>query len=382
MPSLVPPNPGLLPAAREVALAAARHAAEADAVRALHPEVVEGIVDSGFARHFVPARWGGAEGGLTDLLHAAAALGEGCTSAAWCASVLAGAARMGAYLPEAGQQELWAKGADTRIAGALMPRGHAVEVPGGWRLTGDWEFTSGVGFSEWAMVCALLPVGEHGEPWFLAVPRQDYEVVDTWFNTGMRGTGSNTLVLDDVFVPRHRAFARSAVLTGRSVGSEARCHTAPLRLLSGVLFGAPGLGAARGAFQAWSGWRAPRPGPDGRPSGDSPDNRLTAARAAGRIDAAQLLLERAARVADAAAATPAETVRSPADCALAIDELVVVIEDLFRTAGSRGQLEAHPLQRIWRDVHCLASHAALRFDTAGSAYGGHLLEAAGTRRPH
>ncbi len=373
MPNRVSPRTGLPHAVSEAARTAARHAADADDRRGLAPEVVDAILDAGVARHFVPTRWGGDAGSCTDLLHSVATLGEGCTSAAWYASVLAGAARMGSYLPDAGQQELWAKGADARVIGALMPRGEAVPVPGGWRVAGEWDFTSGAGYADWALACALVPSDEGQEPWFLAVPRQEYQVRDTWFNVGMRGTASNTLVLDDTFVPRHRGFPRADMLAGRSIGSSARCHTAPLRLLSGLLFAAPALGAARGALADWTTWAAAGAGT----GGTAPPQALTAARAAGEIDAAGLLLERAARVADQPAATAEEAVRNPADCALAVDRLVSVVERLFRTVGSRGQAQSERLQRAWRDVHCLASHVALRFDTAAGAYGSHLLGAAG-----
>ncbi|MFE0178689.1 hydrolase [Streptomyces sp. NPDC059002] len=373
MTSQVPTRSGVPTAVERAARIAAGRAAAADTERALHPEVVEAIVEAGLARHFVPAQWGGEAGSCGELLDSVAAIGESCTSAAWCASVLAGAARMGAYLPEAGQQELWAKGADTKVVGALMPRGTATAAPGGWRLTGEWEFTSGADFADWAMVCALVPAGEHAEAWYFAVPRDAYEVADTWFNVGMRGTASNTLVLDEVFVPEERAFLRSDMMTGNSVMSSAHCHTAPLRLLSGLIFGAPALGAARGALRAWSAWSASAA--PGAADGIPQERRLTAARVSGAVDAAGLLLERAARVADSGAATPAEASRNPSDCAFAVHQLVDSVEQLFRSAGSRGQLESQPLQRIWRDVHCLASHAALRFDAPGAAYGGHLLTA-------
>ncbi|MET9845385.1 acyl-CoA dehydrogenase family protein [Streptomyces ossamyceticus] len=361
---------GLPERAGDLAATAARYAADADTDRELAPAVTDGIVRAGFARHFVPARFGGAEGGARELLDAVAALAEGCTSAAWCASVTAGAARMGAYLPERGQRELWERGPDTVVVGALMPRGAVTEVADGWRVTGEWEFTSAVGFSDWALVCALVPQGDRHVPWFFALPRADYQVVDTWSAIGMRGTGSHTLTVDNVFVPRHRGFTRDTMLAGRAVASTARCHTAPLRLVSGLLFAAPALGAARGALRVWAEHTAMDT--DER----NPGPRIALARAAVTVDAAQLLLERAARVADAPAATPLEQVRNPADCAHAVDQLVDVVGQLFRAVGSTGQLAAHPLQRIWRDVHCLASHVALRFDTAGGAYGARLLEPA------
>lgn len=359
----------LLARAPRVADVAARHAAGADMDRNLHPDVVEGILDAGFARHYVPTRWGGTAGTSTDLLHATAEIGTGCTSAAWCASVLAGSARLGAYLSDEGQQELWAKGADTAIVGAMTPRGSATVLNDGWRVTGEWDFTSGVGFSDWALACGLVPTENGPEPWFFALPREDYRMEDTWSSVGMRGTASNTLVLDNVFVPRHRGYPRSAMINGLSVESEARCHTAPLRLVSGLLFAAPALGAARGALRIWSDHMAATEATDASSSFG-----LIAARAAIGIDAAGLLLERAARVADSGSATETELARNPADCALSVEQLVDVVERLYRSVGSSGHLTAHPIQRVWRDMHSLASHVALRFDSHGGAYGAHVIQ--------
>ncbi|MFJ9409531.1 acyl-CoA dehydrogenase family protein [Streptomyces sp. NPDC101393] len=374
MTSWPTPGPDLPSRAEEFASVAALHAEQADSARALPRAVADGVVEAGFARHFVPARWGGSAGSVTDLLHAVSTVAQGCTSAAWCASVLAGAGRMGAYLPEEGQQELWAKSADTAVVGALVPRGSATEVTGGWRVTGEWNFTSAVALSDWALVCAMVPRANGREPWFFALPRQDYRVADTWTSVGMRGTGSDTLLADNVFVPGHRGFRRQDMADGNSVGSDARCHTAPLRLLSGLLFGAPALGAARAALRVWA-----------EHSGAATDDtnvaaRTSLARMAIGVDGAGLLMERAARVADAPHAGPHELVRSPADCAHAVDQLVDVVEELLRTSGSSGQLAGHPLQRIWRDVHSLASHVALRFGPVGAAYGARLLDPSAFRR--
>ncbi|MFF1560802.1 hydrolase [Streptomyces sp. NPDC058279] len=353
--------------AADLACLAARHAEQADIERALTPAVAAGIVEAGFARHFVPSRWGGEDGSAEELLRAVAVLAEGCTSAAWCASVIAGAGRMGVFLPEEGQAELWAKGADTAVAGALIPRGSATGVRGGWRVTGEWSFTSAVGFSDWAMVCAMVARDGAREPWYFALPRQDYSVADTWSSLGMRGTASNTLLVDNVFVPAHRGFARQDLIEGRAVGSGSPCHTAPLRLVSGLLFGAPALGAARAALRLWA--EESRTGA----AGEELSLCTAAARAAIAVDSAGLLLERAARVADATAAVPLEAVRNPADCAYAVERLVEVVEQLLRASGSSAQLAGHPLQRVWRDVHSLASHVALRFDPAAGAYGARLL---------
>lgn len=134
------PASGLVAAAEEVSGLAAKHAADADQARRLHPNVIRAVGDAGFVRHFVPARWGGGEGTFADIVTAVATVGEGCASAAWIASLTANGPRTAAYLPEEGQRELWGEGPDTFLVSALMPIGSADPVAGGWRLTGRWSF--------------------------------------------------------------------------------------------------------------------------------------------------------------------------------------------------------------------------------------------------
>ena len=336
---------------------AGRHAAAAEVDRRLLPEVAHALVAAGFPGHFVPAAHGGVDGGAAALLDMAETVGRSCTSAAWCGALTAGAARMGVYLPERGQAELWADGPDAVVAGALIPVGRAEPARGGWLLSGAWPVTSAVDHADWALVAA-----EPG-PLFLAVPRPVWRVLASWDAAGMRGTGSNTLVLPEpVFVPAHRAFDRAEMLRGNAVGSTSPCHVAPLRAISGILFAAPALGAARGALSAWAGGAA-----------DAPDDRRVLAEATTTVDAAALLLRDVAVRCDRGELPPDATLRNAHHCAVAVGLLVDVAERLVRTAGFRAQQAVHPLQRFWRDLHTLAAHVALRAHPAADAYGAHLL---------
>ncbi|RZU51614.1 two-component flavin-dependent monooxygenase [Krasilnikovia cinnamomea] len=364
---------GLGASAEKAALIAGQYAEAADAARVLPAEVAEALAAAGFARHFVPGRWGGSDGAVADLLEAAATVGRACPSAAWCAAVAAGAARMGVFLPRDGQAELWAQGPDSVVVGALVPSGECRPVPGGWVLSGTWPSTSAVDHSDWALVAVPVRTDAQARIFFFAVPRKDYGVTDSWFTVGMRGTGSNTLTMHEVFVPAHRVFDREAMLRGQAVDSTAPCHRVPLRAVSGVLFAAPALGAARGAFAAWSASMTDRLVAPGAAPALRSQAQQVAARSAGEIDAAELLLRRVARACDRGGLSPAEAVRMPYDCALAVDLLVGAVERVFRAAGSRGQSTAGPLQRLWRDIHCLSTHVALQAETAGAAYGDHLL---------
>ncbi|MDX6355424.1 MAG: hypothetical protein QOF98_2327 [Streptomyces sp.] len=374
-----PARTGVSAAAKDVAAVAERFAAEGESARRLHPEVVEALIGGGFARHFVPTECGGAAATFQELTGAVATIGEACTASAWCASLAANLARMAAFLPAAGYREIWADGPDVLVVGSLAPVGRAQPVPGGWQLSGQWPYISAVDFSDWALVCAMVPAeGERPVAKCFAVPRSAYTVVDTWNSVGMRATGSNHLVAEDVFVPAARSFDRADLLAGRPVDATADCHTVPLEAANGLSFAAPALGAARGALSAWSGHIGGKLRAAGsRPNAPGPSRTwyaLAAARSSGEIDAAQLLIERVATVADlGAAGTSLTTTRNLRDCAFAVDTLVTAVNRLYQTVGTTGQSSAGSLERIWRDVNAASSHVALQFEPAANAYAGPRL---------
>ncbi|MFF3911421.1 hydrolase [Streptomyces sp. NPDC001848] len=352
---------GLARAARRAAEAAARHAGAADVGRRLDPAVVAELMAAGFARHFVPAVWGGREGSFSELLAAVATVGEECASAAWIAALGAAIPRMAAYLPEKGQAAVWADGPDVLIVGAQAANGVAEAADGGWLVRGRWPYTSGVEYAHWALVRAQESGGEKPVRYF-AVPRSGFRFEDTWRSVGMRGTGSHALVIDEEFVPPERTFRQDDLLRGDS-GLVARCHQVPFSMVSGLSFAAPALGAVRGLLTR------DRPllrrlamGPAGSPG------QLALLRARGELDSAQLLLERAARQADSAPIEPGNVAQGGRDCAMAARFLASAADRLFRVAGTAAHQEDEPFQRVWRDVTCAVSHRALSEETHAAAY--------------
>ncbi|MBN0047145.1 oxidoreductase [Streptomyces actuosus] len=343
--------------------AAERDARSADERRALGPGVAAAIVDAGFPRHFVPARWGGAAGSFGRLLRAASAVAEACASTGWCAALYAAHGRLAAYLPEQGQQDLWAGGPDVRIAASVVPpQGRATAVPGGWRLDGEWRMASGVAHAEWLLLASWAP-GPEGvrEHRFFAVPRAELSVLDTWDSVGLRGSGSNSVTGDGIVVPAHRSFVLDALV--RPLPDGARCHRVPYPMVASPIFAAPVLGSARAALRAWTA-ECLEPGP-GRPGRD-----LLLTRASARLHAAGLLLESTAHRADRGEITPLAVAENRRDAATAAELCREVAHDLFAASGLRGQSPESRLQRAWRDVTTAASHGALGLDAAADAYAG------------
>lgn len=359
MPADIQPDTGIARAAEAVRVLATRHAADADSSRKLAREVADAVRDAGFPRHFVAEKWGGAEGSFADLTRAVVTVGQGCASTAWYASLAAYSARFAAHLPQEGQQAVWGESPDTVIATALMPAGRATPADGGWRLSGRWGYVSGIDFADWALVCAVV-AGADGPPAmrFFALPWGTWTVDATWDNVGMRATGSHTVTVNDVLVAEHFSFDRQELLTGRNSSSDLPVHNVPLQAISGLPFIAPVAGAAAGALEAAAATVTGRR--------RTPAKEVKLVRAAGRIDAARLIVEQNADAADTHRFTRALLARSERNATFAAETFQDAAALLVSVAGTGGLGETHALQRHWRDITTATGHVALQYETSAA----------------
>ncbi|MFE7167131.1 acyl-CoA dehydrogenase family protein [Streptomyces sp. NPDC057616] len=178
------------------------------------------------------------------------------------------------------------------------------------------------------------------------------------------------------FVPHHhRSFPLAALMRGGDAPGLARCHSVPAQLAGGLMFCAPALGAARRALALWSEWAAAKAPGGGRPHHDSAAVRETLAVASGHIDAAGLLLRRAARRADTEPVDAALVAGNQRDAAVAAGLLADAVDRLFRTGGAHLRDGGGDLNRLWRDVHTVASHGVLRLEPVAAAYASAALAA-------
>jgi 3-hydroxy-9,10-secoandrosta-1,3,5(10)-triene-9,17-dione monooxygenase len=214
--------------------------------------------------------------------------------------------------------------------------------------------------------------------WHL-LPRPDYEIVDTWFASGMRGSGSKDLVITDAFVPRHRTVDPNRAGDGDWTGWELHrrlSYRLPLRCMTGWDLAAPLVGMAQGAIDELTRRLRGTSGP-GR-TADSVALQLRLAEASAEVDAARALhrsdvremLERAAR---GEAFTDLDRARYRRDKAFVARLSVQAVNRLFEAGGAHGVLESDPLQRFHRDVHGASHHAALTWDPVAEQYGRQAL---------
>lgn len=353
-------------------------AARTEQIRRIPPESVQDLRASGLVRIGNPERFGG-QGIEYDLAFEVGwELGRGCGSTAWCYSLWTAHNWWLGHFPLPLQEEFFAGGPDALFSSGLNPAGGKAEpVNGGFRLSGRWNFSSGSEAATWAMVAVLAP-GSGALMWLL-VPRPDYEIVDTWFASGLRGSGSNDLVIRDVFVPAHRTLfpdrAGDVEWTGWEIHKRLS-YRVPLRCLAGWDLVAPVIGMAQGAVDEFATRVRAGSGP-GR-AADSVPLQLRLAEASAEVDAARAvhrqsireMLDKAAR---GAGFTALDRARYRRDKAFITGLSVRAVNRLFEGSGGRAILESEPIQRFHRDAHAASHHAALGWDVAAEQYGRQAL---------
>ncbi|MFI0742757.1 acyl-CoA dehydrogenase family protein [Streptomyces sp. NPDC021100] len=348
---------------------AAAHAEKADRDGRLDTDVVQALTDSGLPRHFTPRLWGGTQGTFTTALAAITELAWADPSAGWCAALATSMSRVAAFLPPDGQHALWSTSPDQLIAGTLQPAGHTTTVKGGWTLTGTWPFVTGADHAHWALLCTTTGSRQR----LLLVPATAWTLTPTWDTPGLRATASHTLTVEHYFVPTSHGLCRRRLLAGDHASLTATCYNLPHEAISALFFAAPLLGAAQ-ALLAETEDHARRTG-----QADGP----ILATAAGQIDAADLLLARAADLADQPAPpSDRQVIRSRRDYAFAASLLAEAGTRLFHHAGVRAASTGGRLPRFWRDLTTAALHPALRMHQPAHAYTEHLLTPHDKALPH
>jgi 3-hydroxy-9,10-secoandrosta-1,3,5(10)-triene-9,17-dione monooxygenase len=351
--------------ARAKALAPAfrERAAAAEDDRRISIASAAELLEAGFARMLVPRRLGGSELGIDAWFEVMLEIGRADASHAWCAGLMAHVPQMLLQFGEEAQQAIWGDGPDVPTAGSVMPFAKVVAIDGGYRVSAKAPFASGVTHSTWVFVGGLEP--EEGPPvgaMFLIAPDQ-YEISDTWFTSGMRATGSNTIVAEDVFVPAAHVLRmsdlREATGPGRAL-SPGGIYRLPFMSYAPLSFATPMLGAARGAYDDFLAWAAGKQVPGGGRLAETAALQTALGRVSADLEAAELLLRWVVDRADDDAATSMEHRRAcMRNYARAAELIVDATDRLVKLGGTFSFAESNPIQRAWRDVHFAAAHVSL-----------------------
>jgi 3-hydroxy-9,10-secoandrosta-1,3,5(10)-triene-9,17-dione monooxygenase len=370
-----------------------------DAVRALAPLLRKGseqaerdsrlpeasaaaLSEAGLFRLGVPRAFGGYEAPLATVLEVTAELARACPSSSWVAALSYGAQHIASAFGEQVRNELWSAGPDVAMCGSFS--GHdlvAAKVDGGQLLSGRWPWSSGAYQAGWAAL--EMPVAdEHGavlDRAMALVPVAELSIGDTWDMAGMRGTGSHTLVGDEVFVPDHRIRSLTETVQGPT-GPIEPLYRVPLGCLALTLVG-PLLGMAQEVFD-----ETMRVVTTGKPLAgssylrlaDSPSMQANLADAATLIDSARLHLFRSADQVDEAVATGTELdmttrARVRMDSGYASKCLRDAVHLLLSVGGASTFSRTNRVQRYWRDLETAARHPTISTELSREIYGRALV---------
>ena len=354
----------------------AERSRECDAARQLVPGSMAAMVDAGMFRIPMPARIGGYELPLRTLADAVTAISEACPSSGWVLMVM-GAHHwcMGSF-PDATQDEIFGDGRDGLVAGTLSSQGVAHPVSGGFRVSGRWQFCSGVDHSNWVMLGCADPT-TRGPLVHVVVPRADLEIDDTWHVMGLQGTGSKDVVAHDVIVPEHRTIDTRTLFRGAS--PYAATHATNLYRLSAeamlsVSVATAVLGSAKYALQQFiertkerrvilTGARKAEHGP----------TQVRLAEAAAEIHSADLLLHDTLGEFDRLMAAGVgfsieHRARAKWQAAYSAELCRRAVARLFSGSGAHAVYAPSALQAAFRNINVGAQHASIDFDNSAEFY--------------
>ena len=372
------PEPGIVAAAKRLAPAVRAARDDAETMRQTPPALAAEITRAGIYQMYLPRSMGGPETPPLTAFRVVEELSRVDGSVGWCAMIATALSMNMARLPPDVGREMAGAPADYRAAGSARAGGRAWEVPGGYRVTGRWNFASGIQNARWLYCTCIMMDGDapqrtaSGAPLLRAVwvPRDFVTIVDTWAVMGMRGTGSQDFLVEDVFVP-----------------SERSCLSADPPREGGPLYhpriwyvhlwtpsAANALGIARGAIDSLAEISATE--------ASTLSTSLLRDRPAvqARLGEAEAIV-RAARayVFDAvghlwgilcAGKTPTDQDVAQGRLALvhAMHEAVRAVDKVFHAAGTNAIYTRMPLERAFRDVHVALQHGAglpVYFESAG-----------------
>jgi 3-hydroxy-9,10-secoandrosta-1,3,5(10)-triene-9,17-dione monooxygenase len=363
----------LVQRARDLVPKLRERAARTEELRSLTPETISDLQQAGLLSVQKPLRYGGYQLGYDVLMDVLIELGRGCGSTAWtamalnCANILVG-------FPEAIQQELWS--ADTLVTGVLTPI-PALPVDDGYLLRGSWSYASGVDHADWLFLGGLIVSQDIPDVRFFLLPKSDFVIVDDWFVSGLRGTGSKRVVVDDAFVPKERTTSLSQLLEGTAPNAlqhQTWLYRVPLAPIYRLNMVAPAIGIALGAYEYYHEWVRSRIGPDMQPLSQKANVQIHLAECAADIDAAARIVrseiaEITDRVKSGYELTMRERSRYQRDAAYCCVLCVRAVDRLYEQSGTTILPEKHRIQRAWRDIHALVAHTANLWDDAMQDFG-------------
>jgi 3-hydroxy-9,10-secoandrosta-1,3,5(10)-triene-9,17-dione monooxygenase len=377
----------LIRRARALVPVLAERAAQTERDRRVPAESIADLQAAGLLQVMQPKRWGGHELGLDVANEIQIILAEGCMSTAWVFAVIAVEPFLIALCDDRMARDVWSTDRSTLVCGtsAADPKNQLVEVEGGFRLSGKWRFASGCDHCDWCFLGAsVVHADGSSTEWRLLLPKADYQIIDTWNVSGLRGTGSRDIAVEDKFIPAHRALKRADVFDGTGPGLAV--NTVPLyRIPFGQVFAMSvstlAIGGLQGMLDAFIAYGTRRVARGIGPTARDPVAQLLCAETAAQIDESKAIFRlNVARLmahAERGVVAPLrERMQYKFQMSYAVERASLLAARLFKAAGASGiYVENTPFARMLNDINVARVHVNNQFEASGRSWGAVLLGA-------
>ncbi len=367
----------LLDTAKSLADRVAVNADRIDRERRIPSELAGEIADKGFFRLLVPRSLGGAELGHLDFLRILEVFAGVDGSTAWCINQNNVFATASVMMPERTAQEIWGDGRAVVANGPPTPSAKAIPVAGGYRLSGRWDFSTGSTHATW--LAALTPVmdpeqkqtasNDRASSRVLLIPKPEVNFLDCWQVNGLRGTGSFSFEVDDLYIPSIRTYDPTC-----APREEGPLYVIPRSLLFASGDATIALGIARTSLD--TAVEFARTKSSGRVRTSLKDlsttQRLFGEGEAIWRSAQAFLMDSASLVWNSAcknhSLTIEERIRIRLASTYAIRKAAEVVDISYNLCGSDAIFSSNPIQRRFQDVHVITQHIQghpSNYETAG-----------------
>jgi alkylation response protein AidB-like acyl-CoA dehydrogenase len=359
-----------------------------EADRRLPPVLINDLAGAGFFRMLIPQSLNGLETDLPATLEVFEELAKVDGSVGWCTMIGATGGLVSAYLRTDVAQAIYASDPRIITGGALAPTGKAVAVAGGYRVTGRWQFNSGCQHCSWLMGTSVIYDGDtprkniQGQPiaTMMIFPATEATIIDTWAVSGLRGSGSHDISVNNIFVPD----GYHASLVADHPKQKGPLYRFPIFGLLAVSVASTALGMARGAIDTLR-ELAPkkRLTTTRKRMAEREVVQLQVAQAEGLLRSGRaFLFTTVQNVWEDIVAHNPPTLEQRALLRLAATQAATqaaqAIDLMYSAAGTSAIWTNNPLQRHFRDVHVVTQHAILSapiYEMTGRVFLGQPTEA-------
>lgn len=350
----------------------AQRAREAEELRRLPELTVKELAETGLTELLKPAGYGGQQADFSAIFDPVRRLAHGCTSTAWNAGFYTLHNWMLALFGEQAQADGFSS-VPFLASAPLAPTGRGTPTTDGVRLTGRWSWATGVMDGNWTIVGALCGRDDAIYPALALIPAADISIVDVWHTDGMRATGSNDIVVDDVFVPEHRLVKVTDIYAGTAPGAhlhDADVYRWPMVPALALTAAMPALGAAEKVTEIFTQRLCERViAYEGTSQKDKPAAQARLGQARVRLRALHGLLHDTTHRIDSLLASGNKVPRPVrADARLAAAHIVKesrsVVADLLEASGASAHFLTSPLQRAKRDIDVISGHVVFDYDVS------------------